>query len=327
MPLKPFLTFALLSTLTLSFIGCQQNPERYLFEENKAIELLHDQDSIATYGVFSDIHGETEKLKVLSKVMQERGVEGFIILGDTPQNDVLRSGGRQLEGKDDTEEMIEAYTILAKTEMPVLILPGNHERKPEYQAAIKEVTAQYKNMIDLTQYRIVDGDDVDFISLPGYQIQQSAGQKFIPDDGYFADAETIAATGKLSQSFDDAVILLTHGPPKTSPDSNSPSISTYPHFGPGTLYNDSDVGDESTRNMMLENNLHFALSGHIHEAGGIAATLEGKSLPENQWTEELILNVGSLEDWTLLDGKKSQGMAAIVTIDGTKIKYEIIKLK
>ena len=329
--------FSLLGVLAFSLLGCQQQSvqERYIFleQEQKVVEQVHDEDNMAKYGVFSDIHGETKRLKVFAKTMQERGVEGFLVLGDTPENDVLRSGGRQQEKRNDIEEMIEAFTLLGKTDLPVFVLPGNHERKPTYETAIKEVTAKYHNIIDLAQYRSVDGDDVDFISLPGYQIKEMVSKdvysgkenkrKFIPDDGYSADAETITATGKLGRNLDDAVILLTHGPPKTT-SSSADTTHISPFLGPGTLYDGSDVGDEATRKMMLDNNLHFALSGHIHEAGGLAATLDGKRVPVGQWAESFILNVGSLEDWKLLDGSVSRGMTAIVTVDGKKAKYETL---
>lgn len=335
MILKLFTTLTFLSILTLSLLGCQQ--ERYLFQENKAIELIHDEDSLATYGVFSDIHGETEKLKRLVRTMEDTpGLDGFIVLGDTPRNDFLRSGGTREERRSDAEEMIEAYTMLAKAGLPVFITTGNHERKPDYEAAMKKVSKKYKNIIDLTKYRIIDGDDADFISLPGYQIKQSfhevedksvgekitIAQTFIPADGYFADAETIAATGSLRNGLDDVMILLTHGPPKTFP-----SSSTSPYAGPGTTYSGEDLGDEATTKMMRKNNLHFALSGHIHEAGGLATTLDGEPIPAGQWADELVLNVGSVELWTLLDKTTSRGMAAIITIDEMKVKYEIIMPK
>ncbi len=335
----PAIAFMLLFILS----SCQENPsELYRFAGAKAIQISADVDQQATYAVFSDIHGETEKLQELSKIMQKIGVEGFIVLGNKKKNEGLRSGKIEKEEdnkenykeeneEDDLQELIDAFRILGKTGLPVLIIPGNHENKKDYALAFERLKEKYPNLIDLVQYRAVDNDDVNFVSLPGYQIKEksiltASGEtrnlKFLPKDGFFADAETIQESKKWTKDLeetspilDQTVVLLTHGPPKTDA-----------RRGPGTLYSGEDAGDENTRIMMQEAGISFALSGHIHEAGGLAANLDGTPVKEGEWSDRFVLNVGSLEEWKLLDGSISQGQAALVTFAGKKAKYEMIKI-
>ncbi len=337
MNLKTLATWGFLSALALGLTSCQEAVQdtrttvtqqqdltqrniagreyRFSDAEQRVIELTADEDAKAVYGVFSDIHGETKRLQVLVTEMQQRGAEAFIVLGDTPENDRLRSGGRQEEQRSDQSEMVEAFTILARSGLPVFVTVGNHETHQAYQNALREVSAAYPNLIDLVQYRSVDGDDVDLVSLPGYQIPAAGNRRFIPQDGYWASPEEISRMGTVQQGLDDAVVLVTHGPPEVG------AIKS-----PGTIFSGKDVGDEATREMLLSTKIPFTLSGHIHEAGGIATTLYGVAVPENTFAEGFVLNVGSLEDWPLLDGTKSKGMAAIFTVEGKKAKYEVVRV-
>lgn len=272
--------------------------------------ITQDENTHARYGVISDIHGETEKARAMGKLFKKRDVDAIIVLGDTPLNEPLRY--HRPDGQQDEQEIYKAFSALAETGIPLFVIPGNHELKKDYEAVFARL--RHHPIIDMAAVRVIDGDDADVVSLPGYQTRATATHTFVPDGGYWANPSLIRETARLKTGLDDAVLLVTHGPPKT----------TTP--GPGTLNGGIDAGDEETRNMMRSADISFVVSGHIHEAGGQAVTLTGTRVPEKTWSDSLILNVGSIEPSTLLDGKTHSGMGAIVTIDGARAMYELVYL-
>ncbi len=327
--LKRLLTWGLVGALALGTIGCKKdsdlestveqtapftrtiNGHQYKFEWSKVTELTSDEDNQAGYGVISDAHGEVSKAKFFAEEFKKRGVDGIILTGDLPSNEELRYGRR--DSKDDKTEIKEVLEAVAQTSLPIFVIPGNHEQKPDYQNALAEVTAEYGNVIDMTKFRIFDGDDVDFVSLPGYQTFKIPGRQFIPDNGYWVKPEFIQATGKLRNGLDDAVVLVTHGCGKTNA-----------RLSPATIYSGQDVGDETTTEMMKQNNIPFAVCGHIHEAGGLAATYEGKPVKQGEWAKQFSANFGGLEPWKQVDGTTYNGMAGILTVNRNSAKFEIL---
>jgi Icc-related predicted phosphoesterase len=292
------------------------NGKQYRFEGNKVSELSSDEDNQAAYGVISDAHGEVEKARKLARKFKEMGVDGIILPGDLSNNETLRYGIK--DSKPDKIEIEQVLEAVAETGLPIFVIPGNHERKPDYEAALAEITKKYENVIDMTQFRVFDGDDADFVSLPGYQTFSIPGRQFIPDDGYWANPDFIKETGKLRKGLDDVVILITHGAGKTNTDGKP---------GPATIYSGRDVGDETTTEMMKENDIPFAVVGHIHEAGGNAATFDGRLVKPGEWAKQFTVNFGTLEKYKNLDGETYNGMAGVFFIKGKEAKFEMIYLK
>ncbi len=332
MDFKQLLVVGLIGTLVAGVAGCKKetpdleavvehvapfertiNGHQYKFEGNRVTEVTSDEDNQATYGVISDAHGETGKAKFVAEEFKKRDVDGIILTGDLPSNEGLRYG--RTDSKVDKVEIKEVLEAVAQTGLPIFVIPGNHEQKPDYEQALAEVTAKYSNVIDMTKFRVFNGDDADFVSLPGYQTFKIPGRQFIPDNGYWAKPDFIKSTGSLRQGLDDAVVLVTHGCGKTA----SP--------GPATIYNGRDVGDKNTTEIMKENNIPFAVCGHIHEAGGLAATYDGTLVDPNEWAKQFSVNVGGLEPWRNVDGTTYNGMAGILTVKGDQAKFDILSLK
>lgn len=268
----------------------------YKLEGDKVTEITSDEDNKASYGVISDIHGNAEKARQLAQKFREIGVNGIISPGDIGETKA---------------EIVSVLEALAEPGLPVFVIPGNHETRQDYESGVKEAAKEHANIIDMARYRIFDGDDVDFVSLPGYQVQ-----RFVQRSGYFASPEFIRQAGNLRQWLDDAVVLVTHGAGYTGGNS-----------GPATLYSGSDAGDGETARMMIENNIPFAVCGHIHEAGGIAATFEGDNVRQGEWAGQFTANFGTLKEWKLLNGETINGMAGILYIKGNEAKYEIMVLE
>ena len=293
--------------------------QQFKLEGNTITQLTLDEDNVATYGVVSDSHGETEKARLVAQRFKERGVDGILVPGDIALNEQLRYG-RQ-DSKDDKAEIVDILSVLAETRLPIYVIPGNHERKPVYEAALAEVTAKHDNVFDMTVYRRVNGDDADIISLPGYYTCKIPGFQFVPDDGYCIDDGQIKDLANLTKGLDGPVILLTHGAPKT-PDGK---------VGPDTVINREgngveNVGSELLGKIMQANNIKFAAVGNIDEASGLAARFDGESVMPEEYATQFTANFGSLEAFRHLNGSDFNGMVGVLTIKGNNAKYEMLVL-
>ena len=330
MKYRTLLSLALIGAITAGSVGCRKdenletklsqvpvvktiNGKEYRFDGDKVKENDCKAPTEISYGVISDAHGEVEKARYFAQEFKRRGVSGIMIPGDIPLNEQLRYGQR--DSRDDKTEIKEVLEAVAETGLPIFVIPGNHERKQDYSSAISELSQKFQNVIDMTSYRVFDGCDADFVSLPGYQTFKAPGRQFIPNDGYWAKPENVNQLKDLRQGLDNAVVLITHGAGKTGVP------------GPATLYNGEDVGDELTRQVQREANIPFGVVGHIHEAGGIAATFDGTLVKPNEWAKQFTANFGSLERWRNLNGETYNGMAGILTIKGDQAKYETLVLK
>lgn len=282
-------------------------------DEDRLTQIDYDDDSSVTFGVVSDIHGEVDRARLVGAMLAERGASYILVPGDIANNEELRSG--TIDTHNDEDEIVASLEALAETRLPILVIPGNHERREDWEAALERVTPDYPNVLDMARYRVFDGDDVDVVSLPGYQVLTSGNQRFIPDDGFYASQGMTQRTGRFAQGLDDPIFLLTHGAGRTG----SP--------GPATIYSGEDVGDNATTKMMYQAGIRFAIVGHIHEAAGLATTLDGRPVPEGEFVDEFVLNVGTLMDWRHIDGRYMNGSAALVTVEGNQAKYDMIFLE
>ncbi len=320
---KKILVGLVSSLFLLGMTGCKErtesnadyiltiNHQQYQFSNQTVRQLTHDEDQQARYGVISDIHGEVERIAPFIKELKKRNIEALLVPGDLVKNEELRYG--RVDQQNDEQELEAVLKELGKSDLPVFVIPGNHETQDEWKTAMENIHSAYPNIIDMNKYRGVDGDDADIVSLPGYQIREIPGRKFIPDDGFWASPAMIDKLATQRQGLDDVVVLLTHGPPATGVNP-----------GPGTVSSGEDVGDKYTATAMKQDNISFAVVGHIHEAGGYAATLDGKIVHEGEWSTGFVANFGTLETWKNNNGKTYNGMAGVLTIDGKRAKYEMV---
>ena len=131
-----------------------------------------------------------------------------------------------------------------------------------------------------------------------------------------ADAKGI---GKLAEGLDGPVVLVSHGPPKQS---GKAALDWVPNAG--------NVGDDKMAQALAASKIPFGIFGHIVEAGGRATDLPGKKeIKPATLVDSFFLNPGSANSapWRLNAGAESWGMAALISIEGKKAKYEIIRSK
>jgi Icc-related predicted phosphoesterase len=281
----------------------------YKMSNDSITQLTADSDSTAKFGVISDTHGYWWYVDRFSRQFKSEGVDGILMLGDYAQN----SRAKAIPFLSDYWEIYLCIGMAAKTGLPVYVLPGNHDYEADYSKVMQKLQAEYPNVIDMSRIRLVDGNDFDFVSNP-------YGESWPYVDGAFMrpvrDVESLVTYLPRLQPQGDPLILLSHEPPR----SNSSS-------GVDFTFDGQDVGSVVLNSLMDNENIDFSLSGHIHEAGGRASTGTGAGVGEGVYSDELRFSPGAASPWEYLDGVKYKARAGIVTIDGNRMKYEMINLK
>ena len=256
----------------------------------------------AKFGLISDIHSQTEKMKQILKLFEKNSIDFIVIAGDIYDSPIFRGYFTESSGY---KQMLNVLKILSDQKLPVFVIPGNHENKFVYKKAMKKF--QEKNIIDMVEYRSIDLNWIQVISLPGYQFEN-----FVVPNGYFSDKSFVMQTSVFVKN--KISLLVSHGPPKIN------GIIT-----PAITHSGRDVGDANITKMAKRSGIKFIVCGHVHEASGIAVDFLGKQIAENEWVEELVLNIGTLESWENIDGNLYDKTASIFTIKKNgKAKYEII---
>jgi Icc-related predicted phosphoesterase len=229
---------------------------------------------------------------------KEADVDGIIIGGDTAYD----------------EDAIEAIVEhLASAGVPVYAIIGNAESTGSWNHALQAAYEKMKNILNLNLIRSVSAEGFDLVSLPGYFDRKYAAHiapcLYTPDDA-----------GKLSKlvvGLNGPTFLICHGPPKQS------GKLAIDYSSSGT-----NVGDPDLVEAITAAKIPFGIFGHIVEAGGRATDLTGKKeVKPGTLVDSFYLNPGSANSvvWGLNGGGETYGMAAIVTVQGKKAKYDMIR--
>lgn len=236
-----------------------------------------------------------------------------VFLADFEKADVdaIVIGGDSSSEPDGLDQILE---YLAKaTSRPLLIVAGNMERGAALNYSIlKQRKAGAIHLLNLDVIRRYDGDGVDVIGLGGYHDKaylHLAGGCIYKDKDVDALEHAAAAA-------DDAVVLLTHGPPRQK---GQQAID----YVPGA----DNVGDPRLTALIAKAKIPFGIHGHILEAAGRATDAAGKPLPPKKLHPSLFIDQGSANPlpWKLNDGSTSYGLAALLTVDGKKASYEFLR--
>ena len=225
--------------------------------------------------------------------------------------DAIVIGGDSSSEPDVLDQILE---YLGKaTNRPVLIVAGNMERGAALNYAIlKQRKAGSTHLLNLDVIRRYDGDGVDVIGLGGYHDKaylHLAG-------GCIYKEKDVDALERAAAAADDSVVLLTHGPPRQK---GQQALD----YVPGA----DNVGDPQLSALIAKAKIPFGIHGHILEAAARATDASGKPLPQKKFEPSLFVNQGSANPlpWKLNDGSTSYGLAALMTIDGKKASYEVIR--
>lgn len=255
------------------------------------------------FGVLAGIKdAEPETFALVDRFLadfEKADVDAIVIGGDTSS---------EPEGLD----AIFSHLVQA-TKRPLLVIAGNMERGAAMNYAIlKQRKAGALHLLNLGTIRRVDFDGVDVISLSGYHdrayLHLSGGCVYTDKD--LDAAERAAATA------DDPVVLLTHGPARMK---GQKALD----FVPGA----DNVGDPRLTELLKSAKIPFGISGHILEAGGHATDLGGAPLPAKKPVASLFLDQGTANPlpWKMNDGTTSYGLAALLTFEGKKASYDVLR--
>ncbi len=247
-----------------------------------------------------DLDPETEALlTVFLADFEKADVELIIIGGDTAE-------------EPDVLDKVYAFLSTA-TRRPLLTVTGNTERSSAHNASVLKVRrAGNPHLLNASLIRRFDGEGFDVVTLAGYHDKRYlhlTGGCLYPD-------KAIDEVAEAAKDSSDPVVFLAHGPPKQT---GSAALDFVPGAG--------NVGDPRLTELISRAKLPFGVFGHILEAAGHGTDLKGKVLPPKKLHAQLFVNQGSANPlpWKLNDGTTSYGLAAILTIDGKKASYEMLR--
>lgn len=212
------------------------------------------------------------------------------------------------------DQMVSLLAALAKVEVPVLVIPGNHEPRDEYRAAIDELAGSNPNVVDMTQTRLARFGAAAVTSLPGYY-----DPRFFHDEEracqYFK--EDVEGLADIAEAAAQPVVLLAHAEPQGK--------------GPEAIdaIVDGNAGDANLSALLREVEIPFGVFANIQEAGGKATDIDSKPIAPSTPSKSLLLNpgVGDSIAWSLNDGSVSHGMAAVLTVESGSASYEVYRAK
>lgn len=262
-----------------------------------------DTDTTVKLGIIGAIKDTTpatkENVKETLAWFKEAGVEWVVANGDLALEEF------------DLEEVLDQ---LGQSGFPVLVVLGNAESKGSFARAYAERAKKYPNLINGVLVRQIIADDVELWTMPGYFDRKFAHQGATCT---YQEEEAKLTLDTLKPAGKGPLALVSHGPPRCKGKNGLDVIPT-----------GENKGDELLNTIITKANVPFGFFGHILEAGGRAV---GKDLATpvkpNTESAQLYLNAGALsgDPWGMLDGSSSYGMAMLVTINGSKAKYELKK--
>ena len=289
------------------------------------------QDSSVRFGVMSDIQDKTQNHVYFTKAFNNLSVDAIIIAGDTSNRKT------SIDGKTDYDESYSMLEDIVKnTELPVYVIPGNHESKDDYYKVIGKLSESHSNIFDLTT-GIKEFKGISIIPLPGYHLKNmvvDGGFLFnnvmdyyplkdcLMDPNSDPEEEQSCRLGKSKIS-----LLVAHGPQKgKNKDSIDAILSEDNTDNTDTWQN---VGNQQINELMLNTDIHFGIFGHIHEAGMKAVDENDNVVEEGVWSDKLNLNAGPVIEWDMNDGTHSKGSAGIIEVDveNNNARYYILKVK
>jgi len=290
---------------------------RYAVQNNE-LKQEGSQAQPIRFGIVSDIHGEKQKAEKIAKEFSNENIEAIIIAGDI---------SRHFDDKKNIPEATEIRDSLIpflETKKPVYVIAGNHETKNTYFKTLKELSQRYDNLFDLATLKYAD--------LKGVNIFGVSGGTQTPGDGFKIKEQIKSIDSAVFNLDGDPVLMVSHMPSKFSHEGAIDSVYdiillktkkkiTDRHKAEELIYKGEDFkkinfkneGIKELTDLVEKNNINFSVSGHYHMNQGANSLYE--NIPENEFSERLFMNPGAAQ----------YDMAGILTINGNKAKYEVLK--
>ena len=321
--------------------------QRFKLDGYLLTQLTKDPDEEVVLGIISDTKENTEENRnnvdlILGFFAKEK-VEVIVHLGDvastTPMPEEIEVPEKDEKGKPlsdadkeryrrrvvnkarreamarSLEDIVEIISILAESDLPVLVLSGNRECKTTFNSAMATLSEDFPNVFNLNAVRRVDLDDVDIVSMPGYHDPEYVHCSW--DKCLYYESDTLALI-ELAKEANDPVMAISHGPPRQRD-----------RTGIDVVSEGANVGNPALAAAIRKAGIPFGAFGNIQEAGGKAVNLDGSSLiAQDTFVDSLYVNPGPADSmiWTMNDESESRGMAAVIHIVGKKAKYKIFRI-
>jgi hypothetical protein len=255
-----------------------------------------------------------QNLKRAQKWFAKSGVDAVLVPGDVAEDEDLQNVMKMLA---------EVFPE------PLLLHSGNIEWTGAFTAAFEAVRKDHANVFNLNWSPHVDFGGVHVLALAGYhnkKFSRSGACRYQDDD--------LAAVEALAQDIrakGEQVVLTSHGPPHNA----GKRGLDFAHEGAG------NVGDPDITERLLKGaDVRFGVFSHILEAGGravsgpdgsksLAQLKKRKKSAQGGPSDHLYVNAGSASSfpWTMLDGSRSEGIAAIFTLDGDQARVAFKRLR
>lgn len=238
-------------------------------------------------------------------------VSRFIAEFEKADVDAIVVGG---DSSSEPDVLDEILTFLSgATQRPVLIIAGNMERGAALNyALIKQHKAGATHLLNMDLIRRYDGEGVDLVSMGGYH---DRSYLHLTGGCIYKDKD-LDALRRAAEAADDPVVLLTHGPPRQK---GQQAID----YVPGA----DNVGDPRLLALVKDAKISFGVHGHILEAAGWGTDLAGHRVPQKKPSAELFVDQGSANPlpWKMNDKTTAYGLAMILTVDGKRTSYEVLR--
>lgn len=321
--------------------------QRFKLDGYLLTQLNEDPDEETVLGIVSDTKENTDEnrknLDLILKFFAKEKVEVIVHLGDVastmPMPEEIDVPEKDEEGKPlsdidkeryrrrvvnkarreamsrSMEDIVEIVSILAESDLPILVLSGNRECKTTFNSAMATLSEDFPNVFNMNAIRRVDLDDVDIISMPGYHDPEYVHCSW--DKCLYYESDTLALI-ELAQESNDPVLAISHGPPRQ-----------HDRNGIDVVSEGANVGNPALAEAIRKAGIPFGAFGNIQEAGGKAVNLDGTSLiAQDTFVDSLYLNPGPADSmiWTLNDESESRGMAAVIHVAGKKAKYKVFRI-
>jgi Icc-related predicted phosphoesterase len=268
---------------------------KYFFTRNTNIFIDHTLKCTVSreikLGVVSDIEGAIDEAKKSALKLKQEDVEAIIIAGDNYENELIRHNPMFHE-PNKLKQMKQGILPYVELDIPVYIIPGNHESSVIYKKAIREIRKIHKNLIDI-HMKTIKKKDFAIVGFGGcFDFMITDPEGVVPGQKEYKKVKVM-----LQKVTKKPLLFVTHVPPKSR--ENIDFVPGYDH-----------VGDSEIRKLMTCTKNIVNIHGHIHEQGG----------QFSYYKTNIAINVASITPFHNYRGSNT----AILRMFNNKVLYEEI---